>query len=102
MKSTENKVESIKKSSKECEIGYDTLEDIKKNKANISLFEMCNLTQQRKKSFEDLDAPTNKPQDDIHSEEEISEGSIRGNPNPEHYHFYFLSIFLIIMCTIVW
>ena len=38
IKATENKKSSI-----ECEMGYDIIEDIKKTKANISLFEMCNL-----------------------------------------------------------
>ena len=40
VKAAENKVESAKKSSIECEMGYDIIEDIKKTKANISLFEM--------------------------------------------------------------
>ena len=34
-----------KKSSVEPEMGYDTVEDIKKTKENVSLFEMCNLPQ---------------------------------------------------------
>ena len=78
MKDGENKVESIKKSSTKCKMGYDTIEDIKNTKENISLFEMCNLPQQRKKLLESLDAPVNKPQDDIQYEEEISETSIGG------------------------
>ena len=69
---------SIKKSSTKCEMGYDIIEDIKKTKENISLFEMCNLPQQRKKLLEAFDAPVNKPKDDIQSEEEISEESIGG------------------------
>ena len=32
-----------KKNLKEHDMGYDIVEDIKKAKANISLFEMCNL-----------------------------------------------------------
>ena len=40
MKATENKKRSTK-----CEMGYDIMEDIKKTKENISLFEMCNLPQ---------------------------------------------------------
>ena len=48
MKDAENKVESIKKSSTKCEMGYDIIEDNKKTKENISLFEMCNLPQQRR------------------------------------------------------
>ena len=49
-------------------MGYDIIEDIKKTKENISLFEMCNLPQQRKKLMEAFDAPFSKPQDDIQSE----------------------------------
>ena len=33
-------------------MGYDIVEDIKKTKANVSLFEMCNLPQQKKKLLE--------------------------------------------------
>ena len=65
MKALENKVESIKKSSIECEMGYDIIEDIKKTNVNVSLFEMCNLPQQRRNLLEAFDAPTGKHQDDI-------------------------------------
>ena len=44
---TESKNENVKKNLKEHEMGYDVVEDIKKAKANISLFEMCNLPQQK-------------------------------------------------------
>ena len=40
VKSTENKVEKVKKNSTEHEMGYGIVEDIKKAKENISLFEM--------------------------------------------------------------
>ena len=33
----------------ECDMGYDIIEDIKKTKEIFSLFEICNLPQQRKK-----------------------------------------------------
>ena len=36
-------------------MGYDIVEDIKKTNANISLFELCNLPQQRNNLMEDLD-----------------------------------------------
>ena len=78
VKATENKVESIKKSSTECEMGYDIIEDIKNTKENISLFKMCNLPQQRRKLLKAFDALAGKPQEDIHLEEEISEASIGG------------------------
>ena len=42
---TERKVEGASKNSTDCEMGYDIIEDIKKTKANISLFEMCSLPQ---------------------------------------------------------
>ena len=59
-------------------MGYDIIEDIKKIKENISLFEMCNLPQQKKNILEAFDAPTSKTQDDIQSEEAISEEIIGG------------------------
>ena len=40
---TESKIDNVKKNLKEHEMGYDIVEDIKKAKVNISLFEMCNL-----------------------------------------------------------
>ena len=49
VKSSENKVGNVKRSSAEHEMGYDIVEDIKKTKANISLFEMCNLPQEKEK-----------------------------------------------------
>ena len=45
MKVTESKVESNNKISAEGDMGYDIIEDIKKTKEHISLFEMCNLPQ---------------------------------------------------------
>ena len=51
-KVVENKSGNNKKSSVEPEMGYDIVEDIKKPKANVSLFEMCNLPQQKKKLLE--------------------------------------------------
>ena len=47
VKTLPNKIESTKKSSVEYDMGYDIVEDIKKNEANISLFELCNLRQQK-------------------------------------------------------
>ena len=51
-KVVENQLENNKKSSVEPGMGYDIVEDIKKTKANVSLFEMCNLPQQKKKLLE--------------------------------------------------
>ena len=46
-KPIEDKFDNVKKNLKTPEMGYDIVEDIKKAKANISLFEMCNLAQQK-------------------------------------------------------
>ena len=59
-------------------MGYNIVEDIKKTKANISLFEMCNLPQQKEKLLKALETPITKPQNDNQSEEEIGEASIGG------------------------
>ena len=56
MKTTINKlVETLAnktKTTKEQGMGYDIVEDIKKKKANIYLFELCNFRQQKKKFLE--------------------------------------------------
>ena len=76
VKVVEIKMESSKKGSAKGDMGYDIIEDIQKTKANISLFEMCNLPQQRKKLLESFDSQTNKFQYDVQLEEEIREASI--------------------------
>ena len=43
VKPIKDKVDNVKKNLKTTEMGYDIVEDIKKAKANISIFEMCNL-----------------------------------------------------------
>ena len=48
-------------------MGYDIIEDIKKTQENISLFEMCNLPQQRKKLLEAFDSQNGKTQKDVQS-----------------------------------
>ena len=64
------------------------MEDIKKVRANISLFEMCNLPQQKEKLLKALEVseerlPTgNQPQ-----EEEIGEASIGGKPKNKNPPF---------------
>ena len=45
LKPIEVKIDNVKKNLKETEMGYYIVEDIKKAKANISLFEMCNPPQ---------------------------------------------------------
>ena len=78
VKSTENKVENVKKNSTEHETGYDIVEDIKKAKANISLFEMCNLPQQKENLLKALETPIKEPQNDNQADEEIGEASLGG------------------------
>ena len=68
-------------------MGYDIIEDIKKTKENISLFEMCNLPQQRNKILEAFDSKTSKSQDDVQSEEEISEAIIGGKSKSQTLPF---------------
>ena len=43
VKLIEDKVDNVKESLKAPKMGYDIVEDIKRDKANISLFEMCNV-----------------------------------------------------------
>ena len=62
VKTMVNKIEDTKKGLVEHDMGYDIVEDIKKTKSNISLFELCNLPQQRKKLSEAFDTlPNNIP-----------------------------------------
>ena len=72
----ENKTESTKKCPIECDMGYDIIEDIKKTKATISLFEMCNLPQQRINLLEAFDPKPGRSQDDIQLYKEINEANI--------------------------
>ena len=60
-------------------MGYGIIEDIKKTKANISLFEMCNLPQHKENLLKALETPITEPQNDNQDEEEISEASIGEN-----------------------
>ena len=47
-----NKSEGTRKVLVEQDMGYDIIEDIKKTKENISLLELCNQPQQRRKLLE--------------------------------------------------
>ena len=51
----EDRIDNVKKNLKEYDMGYDIVEDIKKAKANISLFEMCNVPQQKQKLLKALE-----------------------------------------------
>ena len=59
-------------------MGYDIIEYIKKTKAKISLFEMCNLPQEKEKLLKALETPKIEPRNNNHTEEDISEASIGG------------------------
>ena len=50
-----NKTKGVKKGTMEHDMGYDIVEDIRKAKENISLFELCNFTQKIKKLLEAFD-----------------------------------------------
>ena len=83
----ENRAKSHKKSLAECDMGYDIIQDIKKTKKNISLFEMCNLPQQRRNFLEAFDPQPNTPQDDIQSNKEINEADIGGESKSQTFPF---------------
>ena len=60
-------------------MGYDIVEDIKKAKANISLFEMCNVPQQKEKLLKALEVPEEElPTNNQPEEGEIGEASVGG------------------------
>ena len=67
-------------------MGYDIVEDIKKTKANISLFELCNLTQQRNKLLEAFDPQPSSTLED-ESDTEINEASIGGKSKSQTLPF---------------
>ena len=87
-KPNEEKIKNAKSKLTEHQMDYDIVEDIKKVKENISLFEMCNLQQQKEKLLKALELseerlPTgNQPQ-----EEEIGEASIGGKPKNKNPPF---------------
>ena len=80
-KPIEKKIDNIKTNLTEHKMEYDIVEDIKKVKANISLFEMCNVPQQKEKLLRALEMPEEKlPTDNQPQEEEIGEASEGGKP----------------------
>ena len=62
----------------EHEMGYDVVEVIKNAKENISLFEMCNLPQQKDKLLKSLEIIMKEPQNDNQPEEQIGETTLGG------------------------
>ena len=69
-------LENRTETTKEWGMGYDIVEDIKKTKANISLFELCNFPQQRRKHLEEFDPQPNTIPEAIESGTEINEAII--------------------------
>ena len=77
----EEKINNVKTNLTEHKMEYDIVEDIKKVKANISLFEMCNVLQQKEKLLKALEMPEEKlPTNNQPQEEEIGEASVGGKP----------------------
>ena len=77
----EEKTDDVKKNLKEHKMEYDIVEDIKRAKANISLFEMCNMPQQKEILLKALETLEEKlPTDNQSEEEEIGEASVGGKP----------------------
>ena len=76
VKPIEDKFDNVKKNLKTPEMGYDIVEDIKKAKENISLFEMCNLPQQKEKLLKSLEVPEEELPTNNQPVEEIGEASV--------------------------
>ena len=82
-KTNEEKINNGKPNPTEPKMDYDIVEDIKKVRANISLFEMCKVPHQKENLWKALEASKeglateNQPKE----EEEIGEASIGGAPH---------------------
>ena len=71
------------------QMDYDIVEDIKKVKENISLFEMCKMPQQKERLLKALEALDERLPTDNQSkeEEEIGEASVGGKSKNKHPPF---------------
>ena len=98
MRTMLNKMEKTK----EYNMGYDIVEDTKKTKANISLFELCNLPHQRKKLMESFGSQPSSTSKAIELHTEINEASIGGKSKSQTLPFMLTFEILIIMFIIVW
>ena len=77
----EEKINNVKTNLTEHKMDYYIVEDIKKVRANISLFEMCNVPQQKEKLLKALEISEEKlPTENQPQEEEIGEASVGGKP----------------------
>ena len=63
------------------------MEYINKSKENISLFELCNVTQQRKKLLEDFEPQPSSTSEAIKSDTKINETSIGGKSKSQTLPF---------------
>ena len=68
-------------------MGYDIIQEIKKMKANISLFEICNFPQQRRKLLEYFDPDPSSVPEASESNDEVNEASIGGKSRSQTLPF---------------
>ena len=78
VKPVEEKIDNVKKNLEEHKMEYNIVEDIKRAKANISLFEMCNVPQQKEKLLKSLEVPEEEFPTNNQPEEEVGEASVGG------------------------
>ena len=87
-KPSEEKINDVKSNFTEHKMDYDIAEDIKKVRENISLFEMCNVPQQKEKLLKALEVSKEMlPTDNQPQEEEIGEASMGGKPKSKNPPF---------------
>ena len=83
-----NNENNVRSNLTEHKMEYDIVEDIKKVRANISLFEMCNVPQQKENLLKALEASKERlPTDNQPQEEEISEASMGGKTKSKNPPF---------------
>ena len=82
-----NKTESVKKGMVQHDMGYDIMEDIKKTKANFSLFGLCNFSHQIKKLLEAFDPQPRVTPETIETNTEVNESSIGGKSKSQTLPF---------------
>ena len=98
----ENKTENSKKGPVNCDMGYDIVEEIKKTKENISLFELCNFPQQRKSFWRLSTLNLVVLRMTFNLIKKLMNLALKKFPSLKICHSCCLSIFSITMCIIVW
>ena len=84
----EEKINNVKSNLTEHKMDYDIVEDIKRVRENISLFEMCNVPQQKEKILKALEVSEERlPTDNQQQEEEIGEPIMGGKPKSKNPPF---------------